>query len=596
MLDFRNLFFAIALSLLVLGVWGHYFPQKSEEKTEEIASTNNDINNNDINIINKTDKPSDDFHNSIILTEKSNKGEIINLDQSKRISIENNNIIASIKTTGLLFDDWMLKQYHVDVSNESDYVNLLFPFGKYQINNHPSKLKEYSISFKWIGDIDNLPGDNSSWIVANDLYNKKNITISSDEPMMFNWHNEQGVLFQVKLKVDKNYMLEVEHTVFNNSNKDITLAPGIVINRIGDGTEHEDGKSFLLHEGVISFAGDRISEFSYEDLQKKEKIIDASNSKAWLGFVDKYWLTSIVMPNARSKLTANFNNKYNAFVYNLESYGDTATIKSKDSSSYISHVYIGPKDLDLLESYKEIFDIPLFDRAVDFGVLYFITKPLFIFLNFLKSIVGNFGIAIICLTVIVKLMVLPLALKSLNSAYKMKKVQPELDLIKARYSDDKIKQNSEVLKLFKKNKVKPVAGCLPALLQIPIFFSLYKVLFITIEMRHAPFFGFLKDLSAKDPSNILTLFGLIDWSPPFALGILPILFGISMILQQKLSTSNMATKDPTQASFMKLMPYIFTFILAYFPAGLLIYWISSNSISILQQFAFNCYVKWKYKT
>ena len=343
----------------------------------------------------------------------------------------------------------------------------------------------------------------------------------------------------------------------------------------------------ILHQGPIGCIDENLKEYSYDDIKDKKSEKFAASKVDWIGITDKYWLSSLI-PDKSSNYSSNFNYalKQGTERYQVDFISPVQIIKPGENFSIKSRIFAGAKKVDLLDKYEKQYDIKLFDRAIDFGWFYIITKPVFYAMNFFYGYVGNFGVSILIVTVIIKLLMFTLANKSYRSMKKMKNLQPEIDRIKNLYSDDKARLNQEIMALYKKKKVNPVAGCLPILVQIPVFFSIYKVLYVTIEMRQAPFYGWIKDLSAPDPTTIFNLFGLLPFSLPsfLMIGAWPILMAITMFLQQKMSPE---PADPMQAQVMKFMPLIFLFMFSSFPVGLLIYWSWNNILSIIQQYYIN---------
>jgi YidC/Oxa1 family membrane protein insertase len=375
-------------------------------------------------------------------------------------------------------------------------------------------------------------------------------------------------------------MFSVSQAVKNNSKSEISVASYGRVNRVLNNVQKA---IYILHEGPIGVFSDILHEASYHDLLKEKKKEFINSSGGWLGITDKYWLSSIIPDKQISynaNFTYNFSNQNNFF--NSEFIGQEFKISAGEELRFDHHLFAGAKDIRLLDQYSKEFDAKLFDRAVDFGWFYFLTKPFLFIIEFLHKFLGNFGLAILAMTVLIKLALFPMANKSYGAIGKIKLLQPKIEALRARFKDDKLAMNREMMELYKREKVNPASGCLPILIQIPVFFALYKVLYVTLDMRQAPFYGWIHDLSAPDPTSIFNLFGLLPFSvsSTFTIGIWPILMGITMIIQQKLSPTS---ADPTQAKVLKWMPYVLTFVLAAFPAGLVIYWTWSNSLSILQQ-------------
>lgn len=416
------------------------------------------------------------------------------------------------------------------------------------------------------------------------MADKKELTANST--VNFSWNNGAGVIFFASITLDENYLFSVKQGVKNSTKEDLVLFPYALINKI-----HDDGQElFISHEGPIIVADGILQEVNYSKIKENE--ISKENIKGWLGFSDKYWMSAIV-PEGDFSANISHYKKDSTNRYQADYRGKPVLAKAGEQVLVNTKFIVGAKRLSLLDSYSEKYNIVLLDRAIDFGWFYFITKPMSIALTFLGSVLGNFGLAILLFTVFVKACLYPLAYKSYVSMGKMRELMPELQKLKEKHKGDSVKFNQEVIGFYKKKKINPAAGCLPILLQIPIFFALYKTLFISIEMRHAPFVGWIKDLSAPDTSTIFNLFGLLNYDlPAFVpnIGVLPILFCISMIIQQKLQPK---PTDETQAFILKWLPFIFLFLFASFPAGLVIYWAWSNTLSILQQLIINYKIKKK---
>ncbi len=548
MSETKNLLVAIVLSTIVLIAWKMFFEEKYLPPTKEIITeTTQDIN---------------------IVYDKKDA-----LLKDSRVTIESDKIIGSINLTGALIDDIKLKDYKETTIDDSDNITLLSP---------KNTKDSYFTEFGWLTKDSNIktPNKNTVWIA-----NKKSIT--PGDPLTLEWTNDQNVTFYLKFNIDYNYIITVTQSIKNNSAENLDIIHYGRINRLKD----LSGTTYIIsHEGVSGVLNNHLFEITYKDLQKDTDTVIYKNNTSkdgWFGFSDKYWTTAFI-PSKDHVLNVNahhsIQNKENNFQVD---YSLFPTIIEKGTEFSVSNsLFVGAKELDILDAYKDQLDIDLFDRVVDFGVLYFITKPIFITLKFINHLIENFGISILILTVIIKLLLLPITNKSYTSISKMKILSPELSKLKKLYAHDKQELQKATMNLFKKHNVNPMAGCLPIILQIPVFFALYKVLFITIDMRHADFYLWIKDLSAPDPTNLFTLFGLLEWNPPqlLHLGILPIILGATMVLQQKVSGSAINAQDNIQKNMLKFMPYVFTFIFASFPAGLIIYWTWSNILSILQQY------------
>lgn len=486
--------------------------------------------------------------------------------RDQRVKIETPATAGSIALRGARLDDLVLKKYRETVDPESPPVVLLSPQG----TTHP-----YFADMGWVAASGSpaLPGPDTLWSADRD-------TLSPGNPVTLTWDNGQGLRFERRIAIEDEYFLRVEETVANTGAAPVSLLGYALASRVGTPTL---GGYYILHEGPIGVVKDVLKEPAYQDLREKREIKETVKG-GWLGFVDKYWLVALV-PDQNAETTSRFMHSANGGVdrYQVDYLGTAQTVAPGASARQSMRVFAGAKEVRLLDAYGDRYGIPLFDRAIDFGWFYFLTKPMFLSLEWLYGKLGNFGVAIIVLTIIVKLLFFPLANKSYKSMAKMKQLQPEMEALKAKYGDDRQRMSQEMMELYKKSGANPLSGCLPIVIQIPVFFSLYKVLFVTIEMRHAPFFGWVQDLSAHDPTSVFNLFGLVAWTPPAflpALGIWPLIMGVTMFLQQKL---NPQPVDPVQAKMFLALPVVFTFMLASFPAGLVIYWAVNNTLSILQQ-------------
>lgn len=497
------------------------------------------------------------------------------LSASKRITIKSDRLHGSIALTGARFDDLTLANYKETLDENSKEVTLLSPNGDEAA---------YFAQVGWVASDGKtkVPDGKTVWKADKP-------TLAAGENVNLRWENGVGVTFMLNIALDADYMFSFKQSVENHSASEIKLAPYAYINRVYKETANHMG---ILHEGPLGVMQGKIDETAYSDLREKgNKTIE--NANGWLGITDKYWLTALV-PNGDFKASFSHYQKNNQDRYQVAYMGQELIVAAgeKYESKQLGEnlrLFAGAKKIELLDNYAKGGEysgynppIPLFDRAVDFGVLYFMTKPLFLMLNLFYHLIGNFGLAIMAVTVLVKIAMYPLANKSYRAMAKMRVLQPEITKLREKYHDDSIALNKETMALYKRHSVNPASGCLPILIQMPVFFALYKVLYVTLEMRHAPFFGWLRDLSAADTSNFFTGFGLINWDAPsyLHLGILPILYCVTMLIQQR--QQPMPT-DPVQAKMMKFMPIMFMFIFASLPAGLVLYWVWSNIISIAQQ-------------
>ncbi len=495
----------------------------------------------------------------------ANRAEI--LSTPSRIAIRTPRVDGSISLVGGLIDDLSLRDYREDLDPESAEIVVLLPKG----------LKNaYYADFGWIAGASNsavpMPTPETVWAA-----NVRELTPSS--PVTLSWNNGEGLIFKKTIAIDNNYMFSVVQRVENAGDTTASLHTyGLVSRR----TTPEVTGFFILHEGLLGVFNETLTEVDYDDLQEKG-VIEQSATGGWIGITDKYWLTALV-PEQDKAVNSRFVHRSDEGVdrYQVDYLSEVQTVPAGGTVEFESHFFAGAKEKPLLDAYTEEFGVDRFDLAIDFGWFYFLTKPIFQALLWLNGHVGNLGISILLLTVAIKAAFFPLANKSYVAMSKMKKLQPEMKKLRERFGDDKVKLNQEMMALYKREKANPAAGCLPIVIQIPVFFSLYKVLFVTIEMRHAPFFGWIQDLSAPDPTTVFNLFGLIPWGPPdfLMIGVWPLIMGISMFLQQKL---NPQPADPIQAKIFLFMPIMFTFLLARFPAGLVVYWAWNNTLSILQQ-------------
>lgn len=493
------------------------------------------------------------------------------LDDTARLEIKTDRLAGSIALKGARIDDLTLRNYRETVDEESANIVLLNPAGTE---------KPYHAEFGWLGQTGDVPNRNTVWTA-----DKPVLTVN--DPVTLSWTNDKGVRFEQVVTLDKNFMFTVTQRVVNGAGEPLTVSPYGVISRTG--TPNILGY-YILHEGLIGVFDQALEEVDYTDLIEDGIVKQAKKQPTtggWLGITDKYWLTALIpdqTETVQTSFTGDRANKKDR--YQADFLTDAKSIAPGQTLEVTNRLFAGAKETVLLDSYQDNLGIANFDLAVDFGWFYWLTKPIFYGIHYLHGVLGNFGLAILALTFGIKLLFFPLANKSYKSMSKMKLLQPKMVELKERYGDDRQKLNTEMMELYKKEKVNPLSGCLPILLQIPVFFSLYKVLFVTIEMRHAPFYGWIHDLSAPDPLGLLEGFGMFSWEVPAALaivniGIWPILMGVTMFLQQKL---NPAPADPIQAKVFMFMPLMFTFILGGFPAGLVIYWAWNNSLSILQQY------------
>lgn len=496
------------------------------------------------------------------------------LARTKRIGIETGRLRGSINLVGGRIDDLSLTRYRETVDPNSPAIVLLAPSG----TSNP-----FYAEFGWVsaaGATTALPGPDTEW------RQEGTGSLGVSRPVTITWDNGNGLVFRRTIAVDERYLFTIEDSVANKSGEPVTLYPFALISR--HNTPKTEG-FYILHEGLIGVLGEQgLQEYSYKNIEDK-KAVTFKVTNGWLGFTDKYWAATLA-PDTTANLQARFlaGQSGTLKTYQTDYLLDARTVAPGETARVNARLFAGAKEVDTIDSYEKALGLNRFDRLIDWGWFYFITKPLFVVIDYLYRLVGNFGLAILAVTVLIKLLFFPLANKSYASMAKMKAVQPQMMTIRERFADDKMKQQQELMELYRREKINPLAGCLPIVVQIPVFFALYKVLFVTIEMRHAPFFGWIKDLSAPDPTTIFNMFGLIPWDPshvpvfgPFLmLGVWPIVMGITMWAQMKL---NPAPPDPTQKMIFDWMPLIFTFMLASFSAGLVIYWAWNNTLSVIQQ-------------
>ena len=487
------------------------------------------------------------------------------LSGSPRVKINTGKLHGSIALVGGRIDDLTLAQYHETVDPKSPEIVLLSPLGS---------AEPYLAEFGWVPADKSVkvPADDTQWAASGGA-----LTVAT--PVTLSWDNGAGLIFTRIYSIDEDYMFTVKQTVTNNTGAPVTLYPYASVTRVG---MPESSSYYILFEGMIGDFNGVLKEVKYGSLKDGEPVTESSPG-AWLGFTDKYWLTALVPPQEetiRGRFTHTLSGKTSRF--QADYLDGEKVVPPGGSVEAAGRFFAGPKVVKLLDKYRDQFGVRSFDDAVDWGYFFFLTKPIFYALDFLYSVVGNFGIAILLLTVTVKLLFFPLANKSYKAMSKMKLLQPEMLKLREKYGDDKAKLNEEMMALYKRVGANPLAGCLPVVIQIPVFFSLYKVLFVTIEMRHAPFYGWIHDLSSPDPTSFANLFGLIPWSPPHVLliGAWPLIMGLTMFMQQKL---NPQPADPVQAKMFMFLPIVFTYMLASFPAGLVIYWAWNNTLSVLQQ-------------
>ncbi|MFA6020182.1 MAG: membrane protein insertase YidC [Rhodospirillales bacterium] len=489
------------------------------------------------------------------------------LSEAPRLRISTPKLHGSISLMGARLDDITLAQFRGSLDPSSPEIVLFSP---------PGSAAPYYADFGWVavGEAKpKLPTPDAIWTADA-------ATLEPARPVTLSWSNGEGLTFLRKIEVDEDYMFTVTDSVANDSGQPVGLAPYGLVSRTG---KPKLENLYILHEGPIGVFGGASKEMKYEDLDSKGEVSEKNVTGGWVGITDKYWL-ALVAPDPKAEVDARFLHRRadQHDKYQTDFLGRAQNVAPGARAEFKSYLFAGAKHVRMLDQYSEKLGIARLDLAIDFGWFYFLTKPFFYILQWLHGLFGNFGLAILGMTVILRGLMFPLANKSYKAMSKMKALQPQMKELQTKFADDKNRLNQEMMALYKNEKVNPMAGCLPIFIQIPIFFALYKVLYVTIEMRQAPFYGWIHDLSAPDPTNLFTAFGLIPWSPPafLMLGVWPLIMGITMFLQQKL---NPQPADPVQARMFMILPFVFTFMLASFPAGLVIYWAWSNVLSIIQQ-------------
>ena len=545
----KNVLLAVVFSTIVLVVWAVFFeaPMPTQQKSEQ-------------QITNESEELSSPTIDNVEIVENISRDEI--KKQTKRIKIENKNILGSISLTGGIIDDLVFKNYK---ENLNDNKNVIF------LNPRNSK-KGYYIESGWAA----VPSDNLKMPDEKTVWNVKGNTVMSvNSPVELEWNNGEGLVFTKKIELDKNYLFRITQKIKNNTNKAFKFYPYAQISR---NYKPEVIPIYILHEGFIGVFDEELKEEDYDDIEKEK--FTTNSEKGWLGITDKYWIAAII-PEKGKRFKSEFLSKDGKYKANFIISEPTIINPNSSEESEIKAI-AAAKEVAIIDEYAEKLNIEKFDLAIDWGWFYFFTKPLFFVIDYFFRLTGNFGMAIVIITALVRLIFFPLANYSFRSMAKMKVLQPEMIRLKELHKDGKVKLQQEMMALYKREKVNPISGCLPVLIQIPFFFAIYKMLFVTIEMRHQPFFGWIQDLSARDPTSIFNLFGLIPWDPPtfLMIGAWPILMGLSMYLQQKL---NPTPPDPIQAKIFMFFPLFLTIILAPFPSGLVVYWTINNILTIAQQ-------------
>ena len=584
----RNFILAIVLSMVVLFGWQFFIAgpqieqarkqqeiaaqQAAEQQAQQPAATGGQTATD---AGSSTSAPAAAPAPGVAPVQKTAETRDEALAQSQRVQIETPAISGSVNLTGGRIDDIRLNDYHETVDKQSPTIILLSPSGGPEA---------YFADFGWAGPADAgpLPGPTTQWTAP------AGATLTPTTPVTLTYDNGAGLVFSRQIAIDDKYMLTVTDSVTNKGSASVALAPFGRITRVG---EPPTSGYYILHEGLVGVIGDKgLQEYKYKDIQKDHEVTWSDKTGGWLGITDKYWAATLI-PEQTQPYTAHYIGKESGTtpVYQTDFTAAADTLAPGARVEQTTRLFAGAKQVSVLSAYSDKLHIQKFDLLIDWGWFFFITKPMFLLIDWLYRVFGNFGVAILLVTVLVKAAFFPLANKSYKSMSQMKKLQPQMTALREQYKDDKVKQQEELMKLYKTEKINPLAGCWPMVIQIPVFFSLYKVLFVTIEMRHAPFFGWIHDLSAPDPTHIFNLFGLLPYDPSavplighfLAIGIWPVIMGITMFVQMKL---NPTPPDPTQAMLFTWMPVVFTFMLASFPAGLVIYWAWNNTLSVTQQY------------
>ena len=546
-MDSKNTIAAIALSSAVIVLYSLFFIPEKPEQNKSLVEKN------------KTEQTSD----TPSLDQKDNFTQVSREDalkESKRVQFENQSIIGSISLKGAAIDDLTFKDYNTSLKSNKK-VTLL---GPRNIENGYLIESGFVTSDKNI----DIPNSDSVWSVIG------NNKLTNQSPIKLSWSNKQGITFEKEISLDDRYLFSIKQSVINSTsnNYDFYSYGQIIRNSIP-----EISNFYILHEGLIATLDDELIEEDYDDIQEKK--FSRTSQKGWLGIGDKYWITSLIPPrNKEFKTTFDYKKKFRANFIATE----PLELQGNSRVEEKLQVIVAAKRVDIIDGYAQTLDIDKFDLVIDWGFLYFITKPLFFGIDYFFKLLGNYGLAIIAITICIRLVFFPLANFSFRSMAKMKALQPEMVRLKELHKNDKMKLQQEMMALYKKEKVNPMSGCLPILVQIPVFFALYKVLFVTIEMRQMPFFGWIQDLSERDPTSLFNLFGLLPYDVPsfLVIGAWPVAMGVSMWIQQKL---NPAPTDPMQAKIFMFFPLFLTVILAPFPSGLVIYWTINNILTMAQQ-------------
>ena len=564
--DNKNFILAIVLSMLIIFGWQYFFAaplqKKLTQETQQTQQPATTAGQTETAPATGGSVPGTAAAAKVVTAEEA-------LAASPRLKIETPFVSGSVNLKGAIFDDLHLLKYRETIDPNSPTITFLTPSGT------PGALFAEQGIVPATGTTAKLPTPDTVWTAP------AGAVLSEDNPVTITWDNGEGLKFSRKIEVHDSYVFTVTQTVENASQGPVAFIPYARIQR--QDTPHVSGY-WVFFEGMLGWIDGSLHEIHYKDVAKQTEPDKADTTGGWLGFTDKYWAAAVI-PDQATPVTTNFLHTQidGRDIYQTDYLAkDALIVQPGASASSTGRIFAGAKVVRTINAIESKYQIQGFNYMIDWGWFYFLTKPFFYLLDWLKGLVGNFGIAILIATVLVKAAVFPLANKSYASMSKMKKLQPEMERLKKEYPDDRMKQQQEMMALYKREKVSPLSGCFPVVVQIPIFFALYKVILTSIELRHAPFFGWIHDLSAPDPTSLFNLFGLIPWTPPHMLmiGVWPIIMGITMWLQMRL---NPTPPDPVQASLFNWMPVMFTFMLGSFPVGLVIYWAWSNTLSILQQ-------------
>jgi YidC/Oxa1 family membrane protein insertase len=547
-MDTKNVVAAISLSAAVIVLYSLFFAPEPVPRSENLSEKDKIEKNSDAPSLEQTEN----------LVKISRDEAVV---QNERVGFENNSVKGSILLKGAIIDDLTFKQYNTELDSNENVVLL-----------NPRNIEDgYFIESGFITSDKNIdiPNSESVWTV------KGNSKLTEQTPIKLSWTNNQGITFEKDISLDNQFLFTVKQRVINSTDKkfDFYSYGQIIRNKIPEGLSN----FYILHEGMLAALDGELIEKDYDDIEEKK--FSQNGNKGWFGIGDKYWISSIIPPRDKEfKVTFDYKDKFRA------NYIATQPTELSGNSSIEDEmqIIVAAKRVDVVDGYAEQLNIDKFDLVIDWGFLYFITKPLFYGIDYFFKLLGNYGLAIIAITACIRLVFFPLANFSFRSMAKMKALQPEMVRLKELHKDDKMKLQQEMMALYKKEKVNPMSGCLPIFVQIPVFFALYKVLFVTIEMRQMPFYGWIQDLSEKDPTSLFNLFGLLPYDVPsfLVIGAWPILMGVTMYIQQKL---NPAPTDPMQAKIFMFFPLFLTIILAPFPAGLVIYWTVNNVLTMAQQ-------------